>query len=500
MRKIALFLFIISSLSLMNRLQAQTCTTGGLTGVTIGGSGTLLPLSATAVGTNPGCNNGTPVGSIALTIIGGTYFGTSGAATYEYSLDGGTSWTMTSGAAYNAAGTVYTISNVPAAVSPGITYDIWVRDNAASLTSYAPAPAACSYDAPNVTLTAPSAVSLSASVTDNTCNVANGVANSLIDVTVTGGTGSFAYAWSNSASTQDISNVANGTYTLTVTETPGSCTTTMSWTVSSPSAMTVAVTPTQPLCSGSQGSNTGTLAAVASGGTSPYTYTWIDASTATVSTSATYSAVPVGTYTITVYHNGTQCSVTSTGHTITAPTPITFGTPTVSNYNGFGVSCSAGQGTSNNGTVAITATGGTGSYNYTISGGSTNTSGAFSTLTANTYTVTAVDGNSCSATSSSILVSAPTPITGSTCKSDDPCQLGLGQITVTAAGGAASGAAGYTGSLGYSVSMTTSNSGSGAPSTKTIATSGATSAAFTGLSGGGIYNFVITDDNGCHNP
>lgn len=484
----------------MNRLQAQSCTTGGLTGVTIGGSGTLLPLSATTSGTNPGCNNGTPLGSITLTVIGGTYFGTSTAATYEYSLNGGSSWTMTSAAAYNAAGTVYTISNVPAAVTPGITYDIRVRDNAASLTGYAPAPSACVFDAPDVTLTAPSAVSLSASVTDNTCNVANGTANSLIDVTVTGGTGTFAYSWSNSASTQDISNVANGTYTLTVTETPGSCTTTMSWTVASPSAMTVAVTPTPPLCSGSQGANTGTLAAVASGGTSPYTYTWTDASSAVVSNSATYSSAPVGTYTLTVHHNGTQCTVTSTGNTITAPTPISFGSPTISDYNGFGVSCSTGQGTSNNGTIAITATGGTGSYNYTVSGGATNTTGSFSSLTANSYTVTAVDANACSATSSAIVLSAPTAITASTCKADDPCQLGAGQITVSAAGGAASGAAGFTGAGGYTVNMTTSNGGTGAPASKTIATSGTSSTPFTGLSGGGIYNFVVIDVNGCQIP
>lgn len=503
MKKIVLFLFIIGSLSLMNRLQAQTCTTGGLTGVTIGGSGTLLPLSATTAGTNPGCNNGSPVGSITLTIIGGTYFGTAGAATYEYSLNGGTSWTMTSAAAYNAAGTVYTVSNVPASVA-GITYDIRVRDNAASLTGYAPAPSACVYDAPDVTLTAPTPMVLSVAVTNNTCNAANGAANSLVDLTVSGGTGNFTYLWTNSATTQDISNVANGSYNVTVTETPGGCTATLTTAavVSSPAAMVLTPTVTQPLCSGSQGANTGTLAiVVTSGGASPFTYTWNNAVPTAVSNSATYSSVPLGTYTVTVQHNGTQCTATAGPFTISAPTPITFGTPTVSNYNGFGVSCSTGQGTSNNGTVAITAAGGTGSYNYTISGGPTNTSGSFSSLTANTYTVTAVDGNSCSATSSGILVSAPTPITGSTCKSDDPCQLGLGQITVTAAGGAASGAAGYTGSLGYSVSISTSNGGTGVPATpKTIATSGGTSAAFTGLSGGGIYNFVITDDNGCHNP
>lgn len=484
MRKIALLIIAIGGIWGMQQAQAQSCTTGGLTGITIGGSGTLQPLTATTSGTNPGCNNGTPVGTITLTITGGTYFGTAGAATYEYSLNGGSTWAMTSAAAYNAGGTVYTISNVPAAVTPGITYDIRIRDNAASLSGYAPAPSACTFDAPDVTLTAPSPMSLSASVTNNTCNAANGAADSQIDLTVAGGTGSFTYAWSNSATSQDLNNVANGTYTVVVTETPGNCTATMSWTVSSPAAMVLNPTVTQPLCAGAQGSNTGTLAiAVTSGGTAPFTYTWNNG-TSDVSNNATYNNVPLGTYTVTVQHNGTQCTATSGPHTISAPTPITFGTPTVSNYNGFGVSCATGQGTSNNGSIAITASGGTGSYNYTL-GATTNTTGSFSGLTANpSYTVTAVDANNCSATSAPIAVTEPTPITGGTCKVDDPCQLGAGQITVNAAGGVA----------GYTVNMSGSGTGS-----QTIATSGGTTV-FSGLPGGGTYNFTITDTNGCQIP
>ncbi|MCC6412807.1 MAG: lamin tail domain-containing protein, partial [Saprospiraceae bacterium] len=59
------------------------------------------------------------------------------------------------------------------------------------------------------------------SVTNTTCNLANGA----VDLTVAGGTGPFTFAWSNTASTEDISGLAAGTYTVTVTSescpTPG---------------------------------------------------------------------------------------------------------------------------------------------------------------------------------------------------------------------------------------------------------------------------------------
>src|SRR6218665_1791280 len=50
----------------------------------------------------------------------------------------------------------------------------------------------------------------------------HGQANGSIDATIVGGVLPYTYSWSNSASTQDISGLTAGSYTLTVTDSLGS--------------------------------------------------------------------------------------------------------------------------------------------------------------------------------------------------------------------------------------------------------------------------------------
>ena len=61
-------------------------------------------------------------------------------------------------------------------------------------------------------------ISLSSSVTDATCN---GGSDGSINLTATGGSGSYTYSWDNGSTSEDPSSLSAGTYVVTVTDTWG---------------------------------------------------------------------------------------------------------------------------------------------------------------------------------------------------------------------------------------------------------------------------------------
>jgi gliding motility-associated-like protein len=69
-----------------------------------------------------------------------------------------------------------------------------------------------------VPINVPAELMLSAVPTHVGCG---GGSNGAIDLTATGGTPGYTYSWSNGASSQDLSNLAPGTYTVTVTDANG---------------------------------------------------------------------------------------------------------------------------------------------------------------------------------------------------------------------------------------------------------------------------------------
>ncbi|MCB0398004.1 MAG: SprB repeat-containing protein, partial [Flavobacteriales bacterium] len=102
----------------------------------------------------------------------------------------------------------------------------------------------------------------------------NGLLNGGASVSVTGGTPSYSYSWVDDATStqvstsQNLSGVGAGNYTLTVTDANG-CTATTTASITQPGVLTVVTVTTDPSCSNS---NDGSIVVNVSGGTAPYTY------------------------------------------------------------------------------------------------------------------------------------------------------------------------------------------------------------------------------------
>jgi Secretion system C-terminal sorting domain/SprB repeat len=130
----------------------------------------------------------------------------------------------------------------------------------------------------------PLTMGLNAAVTNVSCNGGN---NGAIDLTITNGPASYNLVWSNGYSSEDLSNLKAGTYTVTLYET-GGCSYYASFTVSEPDPIQVTFSKTQPTC----GNSNGDITAYPAGGSGTYFYNWTFNST----TSNQITAIPSGIY------------------------------------------------------------------------------------------------------------------------------------------------------------------------------------------------------------
>ncbi len=265
-----------------------------------------------------------------------------------------------------------------------------------------------------------------------------------------GGTPGYTYTWSNGGVGATISNLAAGTYTVTLTDNNGCTFTTSAIVAHNTIDPTVGLTGTNLTCNAV---NTGSAVVNASGGTAPYTYSW-----STGATALTINALSAATYSITVTDN-TGCQ-TVKNVTLTQPTAVVAGTTSATP-----ATCGA-----NNGSVSVTtASGGTPNYTYLWS---TGTSGlSVSNLGAATYTVTVEDANACSVTVMATVTNPGGGPTVSTSETNLKCHAdNSGTATVTATG---AGTITYTWSSG-----------------------GATGPTETGLAAG-TYTVTVDDNSGC---
>ncbi len=138
-----------------------------------------------------------------------------------------------------------------------------------------------------------------------------------IDIAVTGGYTPLFFEWSDSAqsTTEDISELAAGFYTVTVSDYSG-ISITHTFEITQPDTLISSLSGTDISC---YGNNDGTVSVVLSGGTAPYSYLWSNGSV-----SSTISDLPAGTYSVSLSDaNGcsaeTSTEITQPGGIVCSP-------------------------------------------------------------------------------------------------------------------------------------------------------------------------------------
>jgi gliding motility-associated-like protein len=144
-------------------------------------------------------------------------------------------------------------------------------------------------------------IATGAVVTNVSCN---GGADGETTVSVTGGVSPYTYSWNTNPvqTTQNATGLAAGTYTVTVTDANGN-TTSDQVTVTEPTVLVATSSATDVTCTGN---SDGALDGGATGGTTPYTYSWSNGATTEDQTGNVE-----GTYTLTVT-DANGCTATST--------------------------------------------------------------------------------------------------------------------------------------------------------------------------------------------
>ena len=244
-----------------------------------------------------------------------------------------------------------------------------------------------------------------------TCTSSDGA----IAAVISGGTPNYSITWSpGGLSSNPLTNLAEGTYSLNVSDAAG-CTQTIVTTLSNPTGPTVTVTSNSITCFGSC-TGSATLNIV---GTPPINVSW---PAPISSTNTVVSNLCAGLY-IPVITDGNNC-VTNKTVSITQPAQFTLSGVSVN------VNCNAAC----NGSINLTPTGGTAPYTYSWSPGGAAVQDPTG-LCANNYTVNVKDANNCAITNT-FAITQPSSLTLTFNKKDVLCHANCtGGVRAVVGGG-----------------------------------------------------------------
>lgn len=253
------------------------------------------------------------------------------------------------------------------------------------------------------------ALNLSGNAVENTSCVAF---NGTLDLSVTPA-GTYNYLWSNTAVTEDLANLAAGTYTVTVSL--GSCESISTFVVAdNTETPTLTTDITASIC----GVDNGAIDLSVGGPAGPYTYLWSNASV-----DEDLANLLPGNYTVTV--------TASNGCTEIAAINVPNN---ASNFSLAAASTPLTNCATNNGAIDLNITP-AGTYTYLWSTGATDED--LSNLPPGTYTVSVTESGSCTATASYFVIDQRTnPVTAQSL-TPELCGLADGSINLSVNGGTA---------------------------------------------------------------
>lgn len=235
-------------------------------------------------------------------------------------------------------------------------------------------------------------------VLDSILPTCGGTANGKIIIEVVGGTPHYTYLWMNGQDSATAINLNEGNNSVTITDING-CQADTSINLSTQGgAIALSINATPILCFGDS------TTIFVDDGSYPkqYKYTWTGGNfSAPFVTTDSFIRVPADSYAVLVIDTFSGCQDSINITVIDPNTPLIVTNDSISDYNGFNISCV----TYTDGFIRLNTLGGVGGYTYNWNTGST--ADSLVGIAAGTYHVTATDLNGCTDRDTFILVDPP---------------------------------------------------------------------------------------------